>query len=174
LKLAIDYGLAKSQSDLTASFLQTLVMSEGDKWVLGQVTTISHAMDAGPAGKPVNAADAAVRRFATRELGKAHLIATLEDYVANATADLLMLGAWSNALASIQGEMIPSYYFARDDRVYQAFVDKLDKHKVAIQSLSRRLKWQLRVLRTVLEGRTTTYRRKVELLAGELDDSEGV
>lgn len=175
LKLAIDYGLAKSQSDLTASFLQTLIMSEGDKWVWAQVSTISSALNAGTAGQPVKAADSAVRRFATKELGKSHLIATLEDYVANATADLLMLAAWSNALIAIQGEMIPPYYFARDDRVYKAFVDRLDQHKVAIQnSTSRRLKWQLRLLRTVLEGRTTTYRRKVELLASELDEGEGV
>ncbi|KAG5644064.1 hypothetical protein DXG03_009154 [Asterophora parasitica] len=79
LKLAIDYGLAKSQSDLTASFLQTLVMSEGDKWVTAQVSTISTALSGGTAGQPVQAADSAVRRFATKELGKAQLIATLED-----------------------------------------------------------------------------------------------
>ncbi|KAG6855113.1 hypothetical protein C0991_006042 [Blastosporella zonata] len=79
LKLAIDYGLAKSQSDLTASFLQTLVMSEGDKWVWAQVSTISHALNAGTAGQPVKAAESAVRRFATKELGKADLIAALED-----------------------------------------------------------------------------------------------
>jgi len=175
LKLAIDYGLTKSQSDLTASFLQTLIMSEGDKWVWGQVSNISIALRAGTAGKPVKAADSAVRRFATRQLGEAELIASLEDYVANATADLLMMGAWSAALDLIQAEQIPSYYFARDDRVYKAFVDRLDDHKVDIQrALSRRLKWQLRVLRTALEGRTTTYRRKVELLAGELDEGDGV
>ncbi|KAG6813491.1 hypothetical protein H0H92_010516 [Tricholoma furcatifolium] len=79
LKLAIDYGLAKSQSDLTASFLQTLVMSEGDKWVLAQVSTVSHALNAGTAGQPVQTAESAVRRFATKELGKADLIAALED-----------------------------------------------------------------------------------------------
>lgn len=84
-----------------------------------------------------------------------------------------------------------SYYFARDDRLYKAFVENLDKYKIAIQhSLTRRLKWQLRVLRSVLEGRTTTYRvslaaksfhgilmrfqRKVELLASQLDEGAGV
>ncbi|KAG5716525.1 hypothetical protein E4T56_gene16327 [Termitomyces sp. T112] len=175
LKLAIDYGLAKSQSDLTASFLQTLVMSEGDKWVWAQVSTISHALNAGIVGQPVKAAEFAVRRFATKELGKADLIAALEDYVGNATVDLLMLAAWSNVLVYVSGEMIPFYYFARDTRVYKAFVDRLDQHKTVIQtSLSRRLKWQLRVLRAVLEGRNTTYRRKVELLSGELDQGEGV
>lgn len=80
LKLAIDYGLAKSQSDLTASFLQTLIMSEGEKWVYSQVATLCLALRApGDDGKPVQTADTAVRRFTTRELGKAELIATLED-----------------------------------------------------------------------------------------------
>ncbi|KAF8211199.1 hypothetical protein K438DRAFT_1806875 [Mycena galopus ATCC 62051] len=176
LKLAIDYGLTKTQgSDLTASFLQTLIMSQGESWVLGQAVNVGLALRAGTEGHPVQTADSAVRKFATRELGKADLIASLADYIANATADLLMMGAWSNACEVLELGQIPTYYFARDDRVYKAFVERLDEHKTAIQNkLSRRLKWQLRVLRAVLEGRTTTYRSKVELLAGELDEGEGV
>ncbi|KAH0840025.1 hypothetical protein J3R83DRAFT_988 [Lanmaoa asiatica] len=175
LKLAIDYGLHKSQSDLIASFLQTLVMSEGDKWVRAQVSTVSLALRSGTVGKPVRTASAAVRKFATKELSKADAIATLEDYVANATADLLLLSAWSMALESIEGEQIPFYYFARDDRVFRAFADRIDTHRNAIhRHLSRRLRWQLRVLRQVLEGRNTTYSAKIELLVGELDQGEGV
>ncbi|KAK7061647.1 hypothetical protein R3P38DRAFT_2493853 [Favolaschia claudopus] len=176
LKLAIDYGLTKTQgSDLTASFLQTLIMSQGETWVLGQAANVGLALRAGTEGRPVQTADSAVRKFATRELGKAELIASLADYIANATADLLMIGAWSNACEVLELEQIPTYYFARDDRVYKAFVDRLDAHKTAIQNkLSKRLKWQLRILRTVLEGRTTTYRNKIELLAGELDEGDGV
>lgn len=79
LKLAIDFGLAKSQSDLIASFMQTLIMSEGDKWVWAQVSNVAIALRAGTAGQPVKTAGAAVQRFATRELGKADLIASLED-----------------------------------------------------------------------------------------------
>ncbi|KAJ7507712.1 hypothetical protein B0H11DRAFT_1704780 [Mycena galericulata] len=176
LKLAIDYGLTKTQgSDLTASFLQTLIMSQGEVWVMGQAGNVGLALRAGTEGHPVQTADAAVRKFATRELGKADLIATLADYIANATADLLLMGAWMNACEVLELEQIPTYYFARDDRVYKAFVERLDEHKNAIQfKLSKRLKWQLRVLRTVLEGRTTTFRNKVEILAGELDEGEGV
>jgi len=175
LKLAIDYGLHKSQSELIASFLQTLVMSEGDKWVRAQVSTVSLALRAGTAGKPVNTASAAVRKFATKELSKADAIAALEDYVANATADLLLLSAWSIALETIEGEQIPSYYFARDDRVFRAFADRIDTHRNAIhRHLTRRLKWQLRILRQVLEGRNTNYSAKIELLIGELDQGEGV
>ena len=79
LKLAIDYGLQRSQSDLIASFMQTLIMSEGDKWVAGQANNIALALRAGTVGKPVHTAEQAVRKFATKELGKADLIAALED-----------------------------------------------------------------------------------------------
>lgn len=79
LKLAIDYGLHKSQSDLIASFLQTLVMSEGDKWIRAQVSSVSLALRSGTTGKPVSTASAAVRKFATKELSKADAIAALED-----------------------------------------------------------------------------------------------
>lgn len=54
-------------------------MSEGDKWVRAQVSTVSLALRSGTAGKPVNTASAAVRKFATKELSKADAIASLED-----------------------------------------------------------------------------------------------
>lgn len=175
LKLGIDYGLYKSQSDLVASFMQTLVMSEGEKWIRAQVSSASLALRSGNTGKPVSTAEAAVRKFATKELSKADAIAALEDYVANATTDLLLLGAWAIALESIEGEPIPVYYFARDDRVFKAFMDRVNTHQATIRRvLSRRLKWQFRVLQSVLEGRNTTYRRKVEVLTEELDDGNGV
>lgn len=79
MKLAIDYGLQRSQSDLIASFMQTLIMSEGERWVNDQTHNVSLALRAGPEGKPVHTAEAIVRKFATRELGKAELIASLED-----------------------------------------------------------------------------------------------
>ncbi|EPQ59278.1 hypothetical protein GLOTRDRAFT_70571 [Gloeophyllum trabeum ATCC 11539] len=175
LKLAIDYGLQASYTDLIASFLQTLVMSEGDRWIYSQVSSMATALRAGISEKPVTTAEFAVRNFATRELGKADAIAALEDYVANATVDLLMMGIWSIVLDQVEGEPIPVYYFARDDRVYKAFCQRIDDHKAAIQrTASRRLRWQIRVLRAVLETRATTYRRKVEVLKAEFDEGPGV
>lgn len=175
LKLAIDFGLQKSQSDLIPSFLQTLIMSEGEKWVDSQVTTIAGLLREGTAGKPVENAQSTVRKFATKQLGKADLIAALEDYVANATGDLLMMAAWHCALDTIDGEAIPTYYFARDDRVYKAFTERLDRHRHAInRTCTKRLRWQMRVLRAVMEGRQTTYSRKVQTLAEEFDLGPGV
>lgn len=52
-----------------------------------------------------------------------------------------------------------SYYFARDLRVYGAFQDRLETHKNEIKRLiNKRLKWQLRVLSAVIEGRSITFR----------------
>ncbi|KAM5532425.1 hypothetical protein V8D89_013919 [Ganoderma adspersum] len=173
LKIAIDFGLQKSQKDLMASFLQTLIMSEGDTWITLQAGDVAASLRLGTEGKPVHNAETAVRSFATKSLGKADLIASLEDYIANATADLVMIAAWSSALQVINGEAIPTYYFARDDRVYRAFVERLERHRDQIPKLGRRLRWQLRALRSHLEGRSRAYRAKVEALAKELDEGEG-
>ena len=79
LRLAIDCGLELAQSDLIAPFMQTLIMSEGDRWILLQAQLVAHALRNGPAGNPVKMAEATIRTFATRELGQADLIASLED-----------------------------------------------------------------------------------------------
>lgn len=79
LKVAIDYGLQSSQSDLLASFLQTLVMSEGDIWIREQVKLVGTALRQGPSARPVEVARTSVKRVATHALGKAPLIADLED-----------------------------------------------------------------------------------------------
>lgn len=92
------------------------------------------------------------------------------------------MGAWSCVLDVIEGEAIPvrilfrrsmvlqrsllmllfciqTYYFARDDRVFKAFQDRVHDKRVDIaRHASKRLRWQLRVLERVLDGRTTTYR----------------
>ncbi|KAG8855619.1 hypothetical protein FRB96_006814 [Tulasnella sp. 330] len=177
LKLAIDNSLLLDQSDLIASFLQTLIMSEGDRWLSNQIFQVSLALRAEPRdGKPVTTAGEAVRSFATRELGKAKAIAALDDYLANATADLVMMAAWAMAQDHIpDSESIPLYHFARDDRVYRGFCARMVQHKSTIhRKLSKRLKWQMRVLERALEGKKETMRRKVELVREELDEGDGV
>jgi hypothetical protein len=79
LKIAIDYGLQSSQSDLLASFLQTLVMSEGDVWIQEQVKVVGTALRQGPSARPVEVSRTTIKRVATHALGKAPLIADLED-----------------------------------------------------------------------------------------------
>ncbi|TFK28817.1 hypothetical protein FA15DRAFT_664883 [Coprinopsis marcescibilis] len=174
LKLAINEGLAHSQPDLIASFMQTLVMSEGDAWIWAQVSLIARALSGNADEKPVQTAGAAVRKFTTKELGKASIIATVEDYIANATADLLMMGAWSIVLQSVPAaDGLPTYYFARDDRVYKAFVERLDKfHAEVVRRCPRRLRWQLQVLKDELQGRSTTFRKKIEMISLRLDNED--
>ncbi|KZW03984.1 hypothetical protein EXIGLDRAFT_10097 [Exidia glandulosa HHB12029] len=176
LKLAIDFGLQNSQSDLVASFMQALVMSEGEKWVHNQVSLLAIALRAPPSeGRPVETATKAVRAFATKELGRAEAIAALDDYMSNAILDLVVLGAWSLVRESVPGlDPIPAYYFARDDRVYKAFLDRLREHQTALKTgvRSRRLRWQLETLEEMLAGRTTTLRSKVEALAEVLDHDQ--
>lgn len=170
LKLAINQGLADSQNDLIASFMQTLIMSEGDKWVWAQVSMVSRELNAGSEGKPVTMAGIAVRRFTTKELGKADMIASLEDYIANATADLLMMGAWAGVLQSISADNMPSYYFARDDRVYKAFASRLEQHQTEIdRKCPRHLRYQLAILKSGFEGRNITFRKKIELITAQLE-----
>jgi hypothetical protein len=54
-------------------------MSEGDKWVLAQASNVALALRAGTSGKPVQTAQEAVRKFATKALTRADMIASLED-----------------------------------------------------------------------------------------------
>ncbi|KAI0035665.1 hypothetical protein K488DRAFT_42801, partial [Vararia minispora EC-137] len=163
LKQSIDWGLQNSQSDLISSFLQTLVMSEGEKWVNEQVSSIAAALRAPSSLRPVEMARQAVRGFATKQLKqlpKGQSIASLDDYVSNATGDLLMMAAWSAAMIAIdEADPIPTWYFARDDRVHKAFVDRLDLRRTKIEDrVSRRLRWQIRTLRDTLSGRTISWR----------------
>ncbi|TFY56806.1 hypothetical protein EVJ58_g7417 [Rhodofomes roseus] len=176
LRAAIDMGLHTRQVDLVASFLQTLVMSEGERWVSMQAASVAAAMRRETEDKPVKTAENAVRGFATKELGKANTIMTCEDYIANATGDLLMMGAWHAAVeAGVEGELIPTWYFARDDRVYRAFAERLKEHKKELeQRCSKRLKWQLRLLDFAMAQRASTWHQKVGMVEQELDHGEGV
>jgi hypothetical protein len=52
-----------------------------------------------------------------------------------------------------------TWYFARDDRVHKALLVNLDQQANFInRSIGRRLRWQFRVIRAVMEGNSRTYR----------------
>jgi len=89
--------------------------------------------------------------------------------IANATADLVMMAIWSLASQKLGGDPIPIYCFARDQRVFKSFEDRINDQKVKLSSLTRRLKWQIRVALKVFEGRADSYRRKIEIATQELD-----
>lgn len=54
-------------------------MSEGDVWIQEQVKLVGRALRQGPSARPVEVARTSVKRVATHALGKAPLIADLED-----------------------------------------------------------------------------------------------
>jgi len=83
------------------------------------------------------------------------------------------MAAWLCVLSSIEGDPIPTWYFARDDRVYKAFTERLAQRKQEINKhVGRRLRWQLQVLEVSLEGQNTTFRNKVDVLRNKLDEGD--
>jgi hypothetical protein len=54
-------------------------MSEGDSWIQDQVKIVGAALKQGPSACPVEVARTSVKRVATHALGKAPLIADIED-----------------------------------------------------------------------------------------------
>ncbi|KAG8934410.1 hypothetical protein FRC02_010044 [Tulasnella sp. 418] len=175
MKLAFKASLKFHQHDLIVSFLQAWVMSEGDRWLASQIHTIRLALRApdGTETKPVETAADIMRDFATWELEKVKCKTEIDDYVANSSADLVMMAAWSIALDSIDGEPIPIWYFSREDRTYRAFTSRLEEHKVEIdRKLGKRVKWQLRVLEKALAPRSETMVQRMQVVREELD-SEG-
>ena len=102
LKLAINYGLASNQTEMISSYLQVINMAQGDKWIRAQAQAVALALRAGKKSRPVKTAGDAVLAFATSELrtvNKTASVASVEDYIGNATADLgttrLICAKWS-------------------------------------------------------------------------------
>lgn len=117
LKLAISYGLQTSQTDLLASYLQVIIMSEGDKFIKESAWKVGLALrGVGGGGRGVREAEEVMGKWVSRELKKGE-IAAVGEYLANAVGDLVLMGMWNLATDSVKGESIPTYFFARDDRI---------------------------------------------------------
>lgn len=83
LKLAINESLTTNQTELVSSYLQIIIMSEGEKWIREQTQNVALALRM-PAkeGRPVHTARDAVKTFATRELrtlDKGNAVASVEE-----------------------------------------------------------------------------------------------
>lgn len=82
LKLAIDASLNTNQTDLISSYLQIIIMSEGEKWIWDQTQNVALALRAGKSARPVKTARTAVTNFATkqlRQLNKGNTLASVEE-----------------------------------------------------------------------------------------------
>ncbi|WVN89572.1 uncharacterized protein L203_104799 [Cryptococcus depauperatus CBS 7841] len=121
LKLAIDHSLHSTSPQLLSSYLQVLIMSEGDSFLHKATYDLSLQLR-DPAGRPVFAAKEMVRRFCTRELrGVKGGVGEVEDYVANAALDLVIMAVWSLAAGQVNLDPLPTHTFARDLQTWRAF-----------------------------------------------------
>lgn len=114
LKLAISYSLVSSQTDLIASYLQVIVMSEGDKWILESTQSVSLALRG---SQGVDTAETIVGKWVSRELKEGE-VASVGEYLANCVGDLVLMALWSLVLdLGFEGEGLQTWLFARDDRM---------------------------------------------------------
>jgi len=82
-------------------------MSEGDTFLHKAIYDIS-LLVRDPESKPVQAAEDLIRRFCTKELrGVEGGIEGVEDYVANAVVDLVMMSTWSIAATQLGVSNLP-------------------------------------------------------------------
>lgn len=196
LKVAISYGIFSSQTELLSSFLQVIIMSEGEKWVLESAQSLALALrSGGRLGKPVESAEKLVDKWVGREL-KAEQIASVADFVANAVGDLVLLGLWSYVTDIVPDALgnIPLYYFARDARTLKFVIhstlrlqrfspdfhdihsstlkDKLEEMQKSgsYTKLVKPLKVQIEAAMEILGPRNVnTGRERIELLKSVLD-----
>ena len=113
LKLAIDQALmpAASTPSLLSSYLQVLIMSEGDTFLHRTIADLSILMR-DPASSPVKKAEAIVRSFCTKELrGVKDGVSDVEEYIANATVDLIIMSVWNLAATQLNLAQLPVSVF---------------------------------------------------------------
>ena len=83
-------------------------MSEGDTWIHRAVYEIS-LLIRDSKSSPVQAAEKMVRQFCTKELrGVAGGISGVEEYIANAALDLVIMAVWSLAAGVIGVANLPA------------------------------------------------------------------
>ncbi|GAB1518789.1 hypothetical protein RhiTH_001854 [Rhizoctonia solani] len=174
LRFAITQGLQHNQPNLISSYLQTIVMSHGEAWLKASISDVARELNQGSEGKPAHMAITSIKNFFTRELAKADSIITVDEYVANAGCDLLMLGAWNIAMQKLpNAKPIPLHFFARDDRIYQEFSERRRRLRDECRThLPKKLQWQMKVMKKTIGIRTYGIYQKLEILKEELDGKE--
>ncbi|KAJ9120125.1 hypothetical protein QFC22_003023 [Naganishia vaughanmartiniae] len=186
LKLAIDNSLLpESDPSLLSSYLQVLIMSEGDVWLHKAVHEVSLAIRLSPyiigteldsSSGPVHRADSMVRDFCTKELRNVQGgTFGVEAYIANAVMDLVIMATWSLIIEQIpEAEPLPTYSFARDQRTYSLFVEATEKYHLRIaQKTQKRLKALKNLLIEVCGETHVTIKERVSMLRKQIDGEGG-
>ena len=82
-------------------------MSEGDSWLHKTVYEVS-LLVRDPHSSPVKAAEEMVRQFCTKELrGVQGGVSGVEEYIANAGLDLVIMAVWNVAASQMGAENLP-------------------------------------------------------------------
>ncbi|WVR08454.1 hypothetical protein IAU60_005509 [Kwoniella sp. DSM 27419] len=169
LKLAIDHTLLHLPPGQTplllSSYLQVLIMSEGDSFLHKSMQSVSLLLRSwDPASvpaipgsstttasdrvRPVAEAEDIVRRFCTKELrGVKGGVGDVEDYVSNAVLDLLIMSAWSIAATQLGVEYLPTHTFARDLRTWTMLDEAMGTHSSQMTKVNPRIRKLLDKLR---------------------------
>ncbi|WVW81087.1 hypothetical protein I302_103078 [Kwoniella bestiolae CBS 10118] len=182
LKLAIDHTLLHLPPGhspvLLSSYLQVLIMSEGDSFLYKAIHEISLLLRSrsglsheGDGVKPVKEAESIIRKFCTRELrGVKGGVGDVEEYIANATLDLVIMAGWSLAVPGIaEGALLPTHTFARDLRTYTTFMEHLEANLTTINKLNPRIRKILFTLRDLAGDSKKSVRGRLNDVQAVLD-----
>ncbi|WWD20542.1 hypothetical protein CI109_105018 [Kwoniella shandongensis] len=172
LKLAIDHSLHSSSPHLLSSYLQVLIMSEGDSFLHKTIYDLTLILR-DPHSHPVQEAESLIRRFCTKELrGVAGGVGEVEEYVANAALDLVIMAVWSLAAGQVGLDNLPTHTFARDLRTYQLFSEAMDDHASKLHKVTPRIRKMLKTLRDLAGETKKGVRGRLRDVAGVLDQDE--
>lgn len=180
LKLAIDQSLLRDDTSLVASYLQVLVMAEGIAWLRRSVKNVAYEVEGwairklqegGVVPQPIQTAHDAVSLFLTSHLRmrrqkESVVVAAVDDYVANATGDLVLLALWT-CLAPAPSE-VPLYAFARDERCTTLFLEFVSSQRGAPPNGPAAKLWRLAErIETALHGglHTPTSAERLTMLS---------
>ncbi|WVQ86030.1 hypothetical protein IAT38_008198 [Cryptococcus sp. DSM 104549] len=172
LKLAIDHSLHSSSPHLLSSYLQVLIMSEGDAF-LHKATYDLTLLLRDQHSHPVRAAEETVRRFCTRELrGVEGGIGEVEEYIANAALDLVIMAVWRLAAGQVDLEPLPTHTFARDLRTWQALNEAMSEHHAKLGKLNPRVRKALETLQELGGDTKKGVRGRLRDVADAFDKDE--
>ncbi|KIR35773.1 hypothetical protein I307_04466 [Cryptococcus deuterogattii 99/473] len=123
--------------------------------------------------KPVAHAEEMVRRFCTKELrGVAGGIGEVEEYVANAALDLVIMAVWSLAAGQLDLENLPTHTFARDLRTYQTFTEALQEKSAQISKANPRVRKMLKAVEEFGGDSKKSVRGRLRDVAQFFDEGE--
>ncbi|WWC92092.1 uncharacterized protein L201_007046 [Kwoniella dendrophila CBS 6074] len=154
LKLAIDHTLNNLPPGhspiLLSSYLQVLIMSEGDQFLIKSINEISLLLKSSIIYnhndeeniKPVKSSEEIIRKFCTKELrGIKNGVFDVEEYIANSILDLILMSCWNLVATQLNLDNLPTHTFARDLRTYTIFSEYIETNQELInQKLNPKLK----------------------------------